>query len=602
MVEERARKDWTEILQSIADGQSVIVENALIEITQTLQHGRIEREFNLLNCTVRGSLVATGARFAESVSFTGTTFENGVKLDNASIAGTLDVRNVVIKENADFEGLNVERQAFFDACTFESEPNFTLAHFGPFTGFDKTVFAAGATFIYATFDGYVGLTDLADCRGIVNFSIATVRGLLRVANSKFSGSLLAYTSNIDGAVLLEDLEFGPEATVEFFRATIGGQFLVRRCSFKNEGAVGLRLEGIAVSGGCEMTELLCLGGFTMNEAHVSRFFWIGEVNLSTPAKHQTCFARGFNLSRLRVDGALTCTGVAFNPVGPDGQELALSADDKEDPPEFTDMRIDGRLFVMGCSFPRGANFNRTEISGVFGLRATFGRSASFEGSRFQEGVRFLPGCRFLQGAEFYFAQFDGEANFGGAEIGGQLSLRYAQFNHSLLFELKGDEQGGPDAVRFLDRGAHPVGVLLAGCSYQRLVLPNDFAAFERFLARTPTTDKMSLVYLERYLRGVGRRELANVVRFCWNDREISQMPLLSSRRLWRLLHKYATGYGTNPAVLLVVAVMLGLSNVAASYVGAHQPWLQPFQTTSAIVATFVLALATDAIRRRVWPE
>src|SRR6266496_1987768 len=128
MSEELARKDWAEIHKCISDGVPVTVENALIEIPSTLRHGRVAREFNFINCVVRGTFTATSVQFAESVSFTGTTFENGLDLDGCSIDGSLYLTDAIIKERASFEGLTVARQAFFDGCEFEVEPKFVLAH------------------------------------------------------------------------------------------------------------------------------------------------------------------------------------------------------------------------------------------------------------------------------------------------------------------------------------------------------------------------------------------------------------------------------------------------------------------------------------------
>lgn len=484
MSEELPRKDWAEIYKCLSDGAPVTVENALIEIPQTLRHGRVAREFNLINCVVRGAFTATRVEFQESVSFEGTTFENGLNLDGCSIDGNLYVNGAVIKEKTSSKGLTVARQAFFDGCTFEVEPNFVLAHFGPFTSFQKVVFAAGATFIRATFDGYLALNNLPDCRGPVVLSLATVGGPLDLSKSKFLGSLTGNSMKVNGAIILTDTEFGPDATLSLFRATVEGQLKLERCTFKNEKVVCLNLGGIAVTGGCEMNHVVCLGGFQMNDARISRFLWIGKEH----TKHDTFFARGFNLSSLRLDGALTCVGIAFGPPPKDGAESPIAPDDKVEPPDFSGMRIDDRVYIMGCKFPRGANFNRADISGVFGLSASLKRSVSFEGTRFQKAARFLPGCVLEQGADFYFAQFGDEANFGGARIAGQLNLSYARLNDSLLFDHKGD------IVQFSDEKVF-ARVLLRGCTYIRLVLPAEYAGLKEFLARVPATDKNSFVFL-----------------------------------------------------------------------------------------------------------
>ena len=63
MSEELPRKDWAEIYKCLSDGAPVTVENALIEIPQTLRHGRVAREFNLINCVVRGAFPATRVEF-----------------------------------------------------------------------------------------------------------------------------------------------------------------------------------------------------------------------------------------------------------------------------------------------------------------------------------------------------------------------------------------------------------------------------------------------------------------------------------------------------------------------------------------------------------
>lgn len=592
------RKDWAEILRRITDGLPVNENGVLIEIPEGVQSGRVTREFNLINCVVRGVFLAKRILFAESVSFANTIFENGLDLDGCSIDGNLFLNDAIIRENASFEGLTVTRHAFFDRCTFEVQPNFGLAHFGSFTSFKEVVFAAGAFFISGTFDGHLALNNLPDCRGPVDLSLATIGGPLHVNESKFLGSLIGNSMKVSGPILLTDTEFGPDATLSLFRATVEGQLKLERCTFKNEKAVCLNLDGIAVAGGCEMNHVVCLGEFRMNDARISRFLWIGEVdekNIENPTQHYTFFASQFSLSSLRLDGALTCAGIAFSPPPKDGAETPVAPDDKLGPPDFSGMRVDDRVYIMGCNFPRGANFNRADIGGVFGLSASSKRSISFEGTRFQKAARFLRGCVLEQGANFYFAQFGDEANFGGARVAVELNLSYAQLNDSLLFDHKGD------IVRFSDEKVLTQ-VVLRGCTYTRLVLPAEYSGLKEFLARVPATDTNSFVFLEQYLRKSGRRELANQVRIHWNECEIAQMLVPSFRWFWRYAHKHTTSYGTTPTCLIIIAVIVGVANVAAPYFGMPKTWLTTFQVVSATLGAFLLSLATDALRRRVWPE
>ena len=77
--------------------------------------------------------------------------------------------------------------------------------------------------------------------------------------------------------------------------------------------------------------------------------------------------------------------------------------------------------------------------------------------------------------DFYFAQFGDEANFGGACIAGSLNLCDAQFSHSLLFDHKGA------IVQFSDKNGLAY-VSLRGCTYGRLVLPNEYAGLQDYLA------------------------------------------------------------------------------------------------------------------------
>ncbi len=590
---DRQRKDWEEICRAITDKVPVNVENAIIEVTTELRHCIVARELNFINCIVRGSFTATRVTFAESISFVDTIFEDGLDLGGCSINGNLVAQNVECRSSADFEGISITGLSFFEQCTFKTNPNFTMASFGPYTSIEGSTFEDGATFISATFAGHLILADIPKCVGEFDLTWAAIGATLNANDCVFDGDLTCCRARVNGTVLISETRFGPDAALNLEQTAVGADVVIQKCVFAKVIGNCLNLESISVSGGCKIERVTCQGGFTMFNSKVSRYLWIGTFDsVDNPAtKHETYFFRNFNLSSLRLDGYFWCTGTVFESEG------------KAAPPDFTDVKIDGQTYIMFCEFKGGANFNRADFRGVFGTNAVFTRQVTFEGSHFLKGVRFLPSCSFADGIEFYFAEFDQEANFGGAKIRKRISLRYAQFRHSLLFELKGSEQGEHDIVDFQDDAGNKVIVELRGCSYARLVLPYEFERLQEFIDRVPEDDKNSLIYLEQYLLKSGRREYADRVRYHRNLLEGLRMPKFRLGWCMNRLHKYITHYGTIVSPLLLFALVLAVFGLLVDYVPhLDSSWTKIIQTLCWAVAGFVITLSMDAVRRKIWPE
>jgi len=603
-MEERQLKDWAEIYQDIINQVPVNVENAIIEVKNELRHGTVAREFSLKNCVVKGSFSAIRVTFAESVSFVDTVFEDGIDLRGCSINGYMLAQNVEVRSYANFEGISVLGQAQFERCFFKTEANFATTSFGNFVSFEGSTFEAGASFISATFGGHLMLTNIPISSGKFDLTWAAVAGVLNVSDSVFEGNLSCDSAKIGGTVLISDTRFGANASLNLSHAAVAGDVVIQKCSFDHVSGNCLDLNSIAISGGCKIERINCQGGFSLFNGRVSRYLSIGTIDVkdATATKHETFFHGNFRISSLRLEGYFWCTGTVFDSKG----HLGGGKVDPAAPPptpSFTDVTIYGQTYIIACEFKDGTNFNRSDFRGVFGTDAVFARQVTFEGAHFRKGVRFLPGCSFAKGAEFYFAEFDQEANFGGAKVGSTLSFRYAQFRHSLLFELKGAERGTPDVVKFQDEVEKKVVVALRGCSYARLVLPDGSRGLKDFVERVPPDDRNSFIYLEQYLRKSGHRNQADYVRKHWNRVEGLTISKLRPRWWLNRLHKFTTGYGTAVSPLIAFALVVGLLGLFVGYVPRlHDDAAKIIQTICWTVATLTVALVIDSVRGKVWHE
>jgi hypothetical protein len=589
-VEVRQRKEWAEIYQAIADQLPVVVENAIIEVPSVLLDGVVARAVTFKNCIVRGAFVATRVTFAETLSIIDTVFEGGLDLGGCRINGYLVVQNIECRSVANFEGLSVAGHALFDGCIFKTKPVFDMASFGQFTNLAASTFEDGASFVSAAFAGHL-LLSTPKCAGDFDLTWATLGGTLSVSDAEFLADLKCESARIAGTVSISNTNFGPGAALSLERTVVGGDVIVNKCEFEKTSGNCLNLNSIAISGGCGLRRFTCSGNFTMLDARISRYLEIGTVDSKNVAatQRETIFLNNFSLSGLHLEGYLWCTATVFR------------RQKEGNPPDFAGVKIDGQTYIMACEFTDGANFNRAVFGGVYGTNATFERKVTFEGTRFLSAARFLPGSIFADGVEFYFAEFSQEANFGGAQISKRLSLRYAHFRHSLLFESKGDEIRVPDVVEFRDNIGARVEVALRGCTYAMIELPYEVAGLDDFLDRLTGNDLNSFIYLEGYLRQSGQLEEANRVRYHWS--RLEGLRMLRFRPRWWLnrVHKYTTRYGTALSPLVTSALFIGVFGLVVDWIPQLHSEAKTIQMVSWTAASLTVALIGDVARRRVWP-
>lgn len=264
-----------------------------------------------------------------------------------------------------------------------------------------------------------------------------------------------------------------------------------------------------------------------------------------------------------------------------------------------DVTISGATYIFNSEVEGRAYFNRGDFHGVFGTNSTFKGKATFEGCHFHRAIRFLRGA-LLRGAEFYFSEFEREANFGGVTISDSLSLRFARFENALMFELKGDQ--APDITIFDDQGDNLVQIDLRGATYSRLILPGAFNDLKVFAKRIPPAEKNSFIYLEQYLRQSGQIDGANYIRYYRNSVEGSRLSKFTLSWWNNRLRKWLTLYGTIVWPLIVCAIAISVFGLAIDYIPSFRPWVKLLQTISWTTAGLIVAFVIDVVRRNVWPS
>ena len=198
-----------------------------------------------------------------------------------------------------------------------------------------------------------------------------------------------------------------------------------------------------------------------------------------------------------------------------------------------------------------------------------------------------------------------------SELGRRGRVRF----HALLFELKTHPDNvtetHPDNVtKFEDPDGATIPIDLSGSTYTMLHLPGGWDPrapeyLDDFISRLWhydvrrkewTYDRATFLRLERYLRKLGKIELANRVRLHWHELERGQAGFW--RRLWYYFLKYTTGYGTNLVPAAFLAVLFWV--VGELIVWDKVLWPTAVQYACRGMAGMLAALVLEALRRRLW--
>lgn len=579
--------EWSDIVNLIAAGQRVNLEDKLIEVSTPLEHGVIAGDFRLNKCTVRGCLAIRHVTFGEGLSFVDTVFEGGLDLKACTIKGQVLFQNVECHAVANFEGITVNGLAFVTGSRFKASPNFAVATFGNYSSFHETAFENGATFISSRFTGNLIFEKCRFAGGHCSLTWAAINGILSVQTCQFETNFNAAQISVSGPALIMWSHFEEKARVILDGARVSGQLKLQDCSFDNQKGTCLSLDNVQVSGGCVITHIICLGHFTMANARILPSAQFG--GLPAPGKDtekDSYFHGEFALGGMRVDGSLTCAALSFK-----GEV------------DLTGLKISGDTQIQMCDFENDVRFNRSEFGGVFGTAARYRKLFDCQGAKFSRAMRLLRGCIFEDNARFYFSEFDGEANFGGLTVKKELSLKYARFNRSLLFYLETD----PASTTF-DDSQGPATLDLEGTIYARLVIPNertDTMALQNFIKRIPATQKTAFIFLEKWQRETGHHDRADYVRrYHYRQARKSLKPFRQWAWYGNLLYGGATKYGTDIKLLLALAAALGLAALMADH-GVPQAWagwVPAARSALAAVAGVILTIVLAMAARRIWPQ
>lgn len=592
-MKEREPIEWAEILRRIGDQQAVAIDNATINVGSQFRNGTVAREFSLTNCIVRGTLTFHSVTFGETVSFTDTVFEDGVNLTGCRIQGQFVSSSVAFRRVAEFEGLSVGGRASFEKTVFAAPANFGMSSWGPLTNFDATTFDAGAVFSSVTSAGRMVFANGTRSAGPIDFSLATIGGMFRVAKAQFDREVILANAQIKGALHALDSVFGVDASLGMYHARVDGDVSIKQCQFLTAGEA-LNLRGARIDGGTTIGPVSCAGGVSLGDAKFGSYLAIGGLHRETDGQPglPTRFDSTFSLAGARVEGFLNCFDVEFRKAG------QMPPDERQEA-DFTGLKVGDDTYIMRCVFERGVLFHRSRFTGVFGTDARYAGFAGFQGSRFHRAVRFLRGTVFEADAEFYFCNFDEEANFGGARIRRSLNLLHCRFLHSLLFDLPTQSS----RTQFEESAT----LRLDGSTYEALV-PATAASVLELIGRIPLEPRedASFIVLERQLRRSGRPDEADAVRYERFTRQGGRLSLLSrevGQWAWSRFYRISTRYGTRGWRVLVVAVSSGATAVAVVYTGwPAKPESDAIATVFAAVGGFALALWVEPLKRRLWPE
>jgi len=600
---------WTEILDisdgvprnfDVKDSKPIYVENKIIEGDFLYSGGTVARQFQIKNCTVKGEFQCTYITFSEIFSIEKTVFEKSFDIhgctfstdfsawemqstdanfESTRINGQLTAQKAVFKGSANFVNISIAGSAYFNESEFEKKPDFVLSVFGRFTSFEGANFKEGASFISSIFQGHLFLSNQLVSGEDLDFTWAFISGLLSISDSTFKKNLTLKQVSIGGIFLAENVEFGKESTLILEDSQLRSEITIVNCSFKKDTDTCINVANAELLGGFKMKDCHEINGeVSFYNSNIHKHFKIGTyADKDKTEESRLIFNKMVNFSSLRVNGMFQCAHADFK----------ISSD-------FSDMVINGNTYIYSCEFLQEIKFNRSEFLGIFGTNSIFGAPVYFEGTKFRKAIRFLDGCYFKNTAEFYFAQFDDEANFGGARIGKNLSLRNARFHHSLSFEsmdmlINGSVSNG----KWLD---------LNGCIYGTLLLPQNFKTLDAFMEALPDSDRSTWVFLEAYLRKTGRIEYANKVRVHWNLHEGNKLRFFSLGWIRDRSFRYLTNYGTAIWIIVLIVFVLILTNDLITIIWEKEPWRTLIHTALKGLALAGGGLATEALRRRTWPE
>jgi len=632
----------------INDGKLVNFSDATITGVTPLEAGTVRRQIRFTNCVIEGKFDVRRVAFAESILFTDVIFGDGMNLEGCTVASDFIALGIVCKVEAGFERLVVRGRTSFENCRFEVRPDFSLATFGGYTSFTGSVFRRGAVFAMATVQG----TLILDVESATDIDMwhATTNGLMHVPPSaRFESMLNLRFIFANSLVLIEMDGFGPSARLSLEGARLAGDLVIQNGKLSQATDECINLNQMTVSGNVSISKVSCheiprpdtkqppdkafltlessriVGSLSLSDSsfnrangpsvelsdirvngsfRVSQVVCTGKVNLVGAAISGRVWLEGENAwtsptgnvfqSKVSISGTvgeLWCIGATFNGGF-----------------HISDLTVAGNADVMFCKISQRADFNRAEFRSRFGCISRFDGLATFENTTFRGAVRFLPGTEFKEGADFYFAQFEQEASFGGAKIRTVLDLRYARFSRALLFEQKRlDRSEQPDKISYIDEPTK-VELDLRGCTYDTLMLPGDFHDVSDFADRISAEDSPSLIYLERFLRRSGRATLADEIRRKRYTREREQLAWKLWKRewWWNLFYLRSSNYGTVILRMFLAVVIFGIaSGMAPHWTGYFpfakhmRPWYSDFiKLVTGGIAAVASALGIDALRRR----
>ncbi|MFN8278364.1 MAG: pentapeptide repeat-containing protein [Chitinophagales bacterium] len=188
------RMSETDILQQLAAGKDVVVENKTIErldFTQmenaTLESPVIQRHYvngslTFINCDFKGALTTYSAdkekthlvTFMKSVTFLSCHFKDMVSFREVTAYGKVNFSGSDFQKTASFEGSHFLSDAAFGKANFADEARFQFAAFDKLNfmdaGFDKTVSFQGAVF------GRESQFSNVHFRGYADFSLVQFNG------------------------------------------------------------------------------------------------------------------------------------------------------------------------------------------------------------------------------------------------------------------------------------------------------------------------------------------------------------------------------------------------------------------------------------------
>jgi hypothetical protein len=644
---DRTERPWSEVVQLMADGKRIDVRNATITGVSPLEAGVTRGQIRLTNCVLQGKFDVRRVTFAESILFADVIFEDGMNLEGCTVVGDFVATGVVCKIEGGFERLVVRGRTSFDNCRFDVRPDFSLATFGGYTSFARSIFREGAGFAMATVEGTL-ILDIQSAADIDMWHV-TINGLMHVPPSARFDSLLNLRSISASSLVLVQMDgFGSRAQLSLEGARLASDLVIQNGNLSQAADECLNLKQMTASGDISIFKISCDQG---SQADPKRYHdkplltltgsrIRGSLNITNSSFNRSN-GQGVSLSDIRVNGSVrlsqvVCTGTVslvgasilgrlwlegentwtsttgnvfhgeVNISGSVGELWCVGATFKGGL-SISDLTVSGNADVMFCGVSPRADFNRAEFRGRFGCIARFHGPATFENTIFRRAARFLSGTEFNAGADFYFAQFEQEASFGGTKIRKVLDLRYARFS-ALLFEQKRFDRGEqPGKISYIDEPTK-VELDLRGCTYELLMLPDDFDDISDFADRISAEDSPSLVYLERFLRRAGRAKLADEIRRKRYSRERKHLAWKLWKRewWWNLFYRWSSEYGTVVLRMFLAVLIFGIASGMAPHWTGYSPlakhvppWCADFiKLVTGGIAAVASALGIDALRRR----